>query len=374
MQHGKASEKLTITGFALRVPARLSGAPLPVRKLVLPWGVNSAIDGPVVLDSTSAQAFSAIQKARGWDRVALDYEHNTLPGSPAYKETQEPRDVAAFGVPELVPGEGIYLNALEWTPGGTKAAPNFCDLSPALVFAKGTRTVVGMHSVALTRAGAIDGVRAFSVSLADIPSTQTEDKTMDPSAILRALLGLPDTATPADMLTAAQALGSTLKTLAANSDTLVGMSAQAAELKAGLDTLKGLDIPAVKEKIVAFSAINTAAKEGIEGLALRMKSVEDKVVAFDAGRAAAERQAIIEQAKREGKVLPFSAEALKTVSLDTLREVASKTPVTVPMGQRTVETQAVEAFDAGSRGDPSTASAVAKAFGRKPEDLSKAGL
>jgi hypothetical protein len=124
--------KINVRCFTVRLPARLSGDPLPVRKLVLPWGTSQAIDGPVTLDDSSVRYFSATQQAQGWDRVALDYEHNTVAGTPAHKETTEPREVAAFGVPTLVPGEGLFLESLEWTPGGVKSAANFCDISPAI--------------------------------------------------------------------------------------------------------------------------------------------------------------------------------------------------------------------------------------------------
>lgn len=351
--------KLDVTCFIVRLPARLSGEALPTRKLVLPWGVSQAIDGPVTLDESTVAIFHATQQARGWDRVALDYEHNTVRGTPAFKESREPRDVAAFGVPMLVPGEGLYLDALEWTPGGVKSAANYCDLSPALAFLPGSRTVAGLHSVALARAGAIAGLSAFSVTLPDLTPTPTNPQTPKQGAsmertVLLALLGLADTATDADLLAAAKTLGETLK----QACDITGMSA---------------DVKGLKEKIVTFSATGDAHKTGIEGLAARLKSAEEKIVAFSADRAAQERAGIVDQAKREGKVLPFSAEALQTVPIDTLREVVANTPSTVPLEQRTVN---VEPFSATRAvvGDVGTVTKVAALFGRKPEDLTKAGV
>lgn len=368
VKHGKANEHV-IHAFSLRIPSRLSGDSLPTRKVVVPWGTSQAVDGPVTVDSSSAQAFSAFQRAQGWDRVCLDYEHNTLPGTPAFKESREPRDVAAFGVPELIPGEGIVLNGMEWTPDGVKKASNFCDISPALVFAPGTRIVIGLHSVALTRAGAIEGLSAFSVSLPD--PQPIGDKTME-RAVLIALLGLDSSATDAQIQEAAQKLGAVLKQLG-NGD-ICAFSAQVQQLKTLLDQVKGIDLKTISTQVEAFSAIGKASKDGIEGLAVRLSKAEQMISAFSADALMSARQAIIDQAKRDGKVLPFSAEALKTVALETLREVAANTPATIPMDQRTVEKQQVEPFSAGSRGDAATASAVAAKFGRKPEDLAKAGV
>lgn len=372
---GRASESLKIVCYAVRIPARLAGEGLPVRKLVLPWGANTAIDGPVVLDDSTVRCFAAFQAERGYDRVAFDFEHNTVPGTPAYRESREPREVAAFGVPVLAPGEGLYLDALEWTPDGPKKAVHYCDISPALVFQPGTRKVMGLHSVAFTRAGAIKDLHAFSVPLAAATTHTTGDSQME-RAVLLALLGLEDDASDTDIQEAAKKAGVLLKTLsAADVAAMSAVAAQAKALKDGLEVIGKLDLSGVREKIAAFSVINTAAKEGIEGLATRLDKAEQRIIAFDADRVNTERKALIVQARRDGKVLPFSAEALKTVDLDTLREVAANTPATLPLDQRTAEGLAVESFAAGSRGaDPTVAASVAAAFGRTPDDLRKAGL
>jgi phage I-like protein len=353
---GPAS-KINVHCFSVRIPARLSGDPLPVRKLVLPWGTSQAIDGPVTLDDSSVRVFSATQKARGWDRVALDYEHNTVAGTPAHKETTEPREVAAFGVPTLVPGEGLYLDALEWTPGGIKSVANFCDLSPAICFIPGTRTVQGMHSTALCRAGAIAGLRAFSVDIADEADESTTNQgslTMEHKVLL-ALLGLGDTASDDQMLGAAKNIG----TLLASAGSISAMSAEIKDLQS---------------KIVTFSATGDAHKSGIEEIAKRLEKAEGVIVTFSAERVAQERADVIAQAAREGKVLPFSAEAIKSVDLATLREVAKNTPATVPLEQRTHNVEAFSADNRAAAGDPGITAKVAAMFGRKPEDLTKLGV
>jgi len=356
--------KINVHCFSVRIPARMSGDPLPVRKLVLPWGTSQAIDGPVTLDDSSVRYFSATQQAQGWDRVALDYEHNTLPGTPAHKESKEPRDVAAFGVPTLVPGEGLYLETLEWTPGGVKSVANYCDISPAICFVPGTRTVQGLHSTALCRAGAIAGLRAFSVEIAAttadvrarhaLPKSNQGTHTMERTVLL-ALLGLADSATDDQMMAAAKTLGTTLQGACE-------VSAMSAELKD------------LQTKIVTFSATGDAHKSGIEEIAKRLEKAEGVIVTFSAERAAQERADVIQAAAREGKVLPFSVEALKTVDLATLREVAKNTPATVPLEQRTHNVEAFSADNRTAAGDPGVTAKVAAMFGRKPEDLTKLGV
>ena len=172
-------------------------------------------------------------------------------------------------------------------------------------------------------------------------------------AALLKMFGLPETAADADVLAAANMLGQTLAQMGA-------ITSCSAELKA------------IKAQIETFSATGTGHKDGIEALAKRLQKAEDTIQTFTVDRAAQERAAIIDGAKREGKVLPFSAEALLTTPIETLREVAKNTPATVPMEQRTA---VVETFNAGTRagmGDPGTASAVAAKFGRTVADLTKA--
>jgi hypothetical protein len=105
----------------------LSASDLPTRLKLLEFGVNVTTKGDVVLGDKTLSLFSSNQKTLGFDRVAIDFEHNTVEGTPAYKESKEPRDVAAYGTPELVPGEGLFLGNITWTPIGLEKARNFHD-------------------------------------------------------------------------------------------------------------------------------------------------------------------------------------------------------------------------------------------------------
>jgi phage I-like protein len=134
---------------------------LPKRIKVLSWGTNSTTDGPVYLNDISARVFSTVQKESGRDKdVALDFDHCTVPGSKEYVKGK-PKSIAAYGDPELVNGDGLYLNNLEWTPMGEKNAQNYKDLSPACVVDE-DGVVRGLHSVALTPNGAVYGLKFFS--------------------------------------------------------------------------------------------------------------------------------------------------------------------------------------------------------------------
>lgn len=138
----------------------LKGGALPSRLKLLNWGRNNTVKGPVFVSDASVAAFSANQKALGFERVALDFEHNTVPGSPEYERSQEPRDIAAQFTPRIVPGEGLFAEDITWLTGAD-VARKYEDLSPAIKPDE-QGNVIFMHSTALTRNGAVEGLHFFT--------------------------------------------------------------------------------------------------------------------------------------------------------------------------------------------------------------------
>jgi len=140
---------------------------LPKRIKVLSWGKNTTTDGDVYLTKETLKTFSDYQKKTGRDEdVALDFGHNTVPGSIEYV-AGEPKQIAAYGDPELIEGDGLYLNDLEWTDSGKKNAKNYKDLSPAVKVDR-NGVVIGLHSVALTEAGAVHGLKFYNAKYDNI--------------------------------------------------------------------------------------------------------------------------------------------------------------------------------------------------------------
>ncbi|HEX5222627.1 MAG TPA: phage protease [Verrucomicrobiae bacterium] len=138
---------------------------LPSRLKILGWGKSTSVHGDVTLGELSALVLPQKQRALGFEKVALDFEHNTVPGTAEYNRTSEPRRVAAFGVVKLFPNEGLFLDELEWTPAGQAEARNFTDLSPAVEMDR-DGNVLFVHSAALTRNGAVYGLSFFSATRA----------------------------------------------------------------------------------------------------------------------------------------------------------------------------------------------------------------
>lgn len=198
---------LTLTAFrAAALGVATADCEPPTRLLVHPWGSHDVgRRGKSIVSASTLAGFSASQEAiKVTGHAALDFRHNTVPGTPAYLADKEPRKVAAYGAPEIVDGEGIYLTGLTWTPEGRDAflGGHFKDISPA-VFRDAAGNVVALHSAALCDHGEIDGLTIeaakapanlapfFAALSADTtPPGSQKDSPMKPTPSLIALLAL----------------------------------------------------------------------------------------------------------------------------------------------------------------------------------------
>ena len=303
---------LRTTGTAVSLSA--DAAKLPRRIKVLNWGDNPNCHGrrvnvgPLFVRCLNAETYP-------YRKVALDFEHNTFPGTAAYKESKEPRPVAGFGTIEAVEGDGVYITMSSWTPEGEKMAVNFADVSAGSVTDK-DGNLVAVASVALCRAGAVDGMdfveaplsgdvsSALSGIINNPPAPQSgfgavnkKGKAMDYKALLLKTLGLGEDATD---------------------EAIAAAAAKAAEKK-----------PTQEDQAAALSA---AVKDAV---AEAVKPIEEKVAALSAAAVAHEKQDLIAEAAREGKVVALGADAIGKITVEDLKATIAKTPVTVPLAAKT---------------------------------------
>jgi len=316
----------------------LAATELPTRLKFLRWGENESTKGRVMVGPKTFSAIATAQRKAGHKRVALDFQHNTVKGTPAYEESAEPRPVAAYGTVEAVEGEGLFLADLVWTPEGMKAARNFEDLSPA-VRQDASGEVIFVHSVALVRNGAVHDLQFYSVE-AEIEEQQQQEETRMRNVLVK-LLGLSADATDEQIEAAAGKAGALL----------VALSAE--------------DLSA---KLTVLSAVGDSSKTTLEGLVARLGAMEGEVKTFSAQKARDDRQAIAERAAREGKVIPLSAEQIAAMDLTVLSSLVEKLAVTVPVEQRTVEDTRTFSAGSGERNNPDRLK-IAAAFGMKVEDM-----
>ena len=301
---------LRTTGVTVSLSA--DAAKLPRRIKVLNWGDNPNSHGKRVnVGELFVRCLAA--ETYPYRKVALDFEHNTFPGTAAYKESQEPRPVAGFGTIEAVEGEGVFITMSSWTPDGEKMAANYADVSAGAVTDK-DGNLIAVASVALCRTGSVDGMDfveaplsgSVSSALSGIinqgdghrgPPPQKKGNAMDYKTLLLKALGLGEDATD---------------------EAIQAAFAEKFEKQ-----------PTEEEQ---KAALNAAVKEAV---AEAMKPIEEKVVALSAAAVAHEKADLIAEAAREGKVIALSADAIGKITVDDLKATIEKTPVTVPLNART---------------------------------------
>ncbi len=178
----------------------LASEDLPTEIKLLAWGDNPSLKGNIRVGPKTLATLSAYQARLGFDKVGLDYEHQSVAGHPNFKAS--PREYAAYGTPEVREGDGLYLTALTWTPSGRANAKNYCDLSPVVLRQEGE--VVFLHSVALCPQGAVAGLEFFTPATLDTLSI-TDPMNPDLKKLLCSLFGCDETADEATLLAAGQA-------------------------------------------------------------------------------------------------------------------------------------------------------------------------
>lgn len=338
-------------GMRLTQLAALAGTPLalgadkalPTRLLVVPWGTSQTRLGPVTVNATTLAQFSANQAAAKYDRVAFDFQHGTVKAKPG----DEPIRVAGYGTPEIIEGEGIYLSSIEYTDEGRTVLPqgHYPDISPT-VLRNAAGEVIFLHSVGAVRQGEIDGLTLFGAPApallaalsAEIPEDSGDWRAMT-IGLLNALGADPaldaDTATDSEIATVAETLSAQLKTTPAS-----GKKAPAKTNPTDLDAMSADAITALQTRLDALEASHTTDR----------------------------RAQLVDQATRDGKVIPLSAEDIAKCDLTLLEAMIGKLPVTVPLESRTGAT--LDNFAApGTPGVTAEEKHVASLLGLKPEEL-----
>ncbi len=284
---------------------------LPAKLKLLNWGANPATKGNFVVNETTARLLPLNQRALGFERIALDFEHNTVPGTEEYKRSQEPRPIAAFANPVVIPGDGLYVDALDWRPAGAKNRANYEDLSPT-VGTNDRGEVTFIHSVALCRNGSvhnltIDSATTLAALTAAAPKPQPQVTMSEITlAKLATLIGLSTTATEADV----QARFKELSTPPATREPVITLTAK----------IDGKDVTLTPAEMVT-----------------RVLDLSARLDARDKAALDAERAQILTALSAAGQVPKkadgpaYSADELAGLDVPTLRVLTANTPKTVPL-------------------------------------------
>lgn len=338
-----AGKGQTLQLVGLRAPisnGALAADKLPGRLKILGWGDNPSVKGVVKLSDLSASRLPARQAETGFDRVALDFEHNTVPGSPEYERSQEPRKVAAYGNPRIVPGDGLFLENLEWTPAGKAEALNYADLSPAVEFDE-SGNITFVHSVALTRNGAVEGLSFFTTTMNSKPMDPLKPENIIAVAELAPAVGLAATAPKADVL---GKLKDMFAAIVAFSAALTIKDNKIVPLAALDERVKKIE-DAGNKQIATLSAtldgkVITLSAEDLAKFGGRIEKLEATVTATNSAVTDRERNELLARFSADGKVplnadhKAYTADELRKLDLATLKLLHANTPATVPLHAR----------------------------------------
>jgi phage I-like protein len=254
------------------------------------------------VNETTVTELAAMQSKYGFDEVALDFAHNTAPKTDADGKpvpAAEPQPIAAMGRLSVLSGKGIVFTPTSWTPDGETfyTGRHYKDLSPTV--GKNEKGEVNfIHSVALTRAGQIADLHAYSAAglptLTTLQTTPTMDTTdLDYKALLLQKLGLPETATDEEIV--------------------------------------------AKQSAPDVTPLAVVATPEVAALAARLDEME--------------KTNLIAEATRAGKVINLSAESMKITPLSVVKDLVSQAPVTVPLSATTPAVPGLPALKALSAED-----------------------
>lgn len=266
----------------------LAADTLPRELTFMRYGDNPTDRGVFRVTERTVAAIKAQREAGLKDRVVVDFEHNSLPGSPTYKEP--PRDHAGAGLVACSVDKGLGLEDCQWSPAGRRFAPGYPDISPVVKYDKETMEVVGLESAGLVPNGGVIGLSFFSVLPDESGSTHTQEK-----------------------------------------EAMEELKAQIAQLLEQVTSLV--------ERVKALEGASNPAPEAVEAMSAKVTTLEGKVEQFSTDMktelARRDKDAILTQAAFAGKVVQLTGEAIAALSIEDLRAHVDQLPVTVPLHRRT---------------------------------------
>jgi phage I-like protein len=318
--------------------------------LLIPDGVFRASDGSGRPDGvpawrlTPAAAADVLRRAQSRTaKMVVDYEHQTL------NKTENGQPAPAAGRIDRAslryqPGVGI-LGAIDWTPRAAEmiAAGEYAYLSPVFLWHPETGEVLALHSVALTNDPGLDLPSVAALTALTDFSTEEESHVNETLKNLLAALGLADTTSEADALSAVAALK-------AKAEQVDGLQGQVAALSAQ------------KPDPSKFVAVET------------MQALQNQVAALTAQVTGDKVTQLVESALTAGKLLPPQKDwalDLGKSNLAALNAYLEKTPAIVALNGTQTDGRPPVGADGKLAALTATEAAVAAQLGVSVDDFAK---
>ncbi|HRD86776.1 MAG TPA: phage protease [Accumulibacter sp.] len=169
-----------------------------------------------VMTPEDGQRLVAEASARTSDRV-IDYEHATIKRAQSGEKSPA---AGWFRKLEWRPGSGLWAIGVQWTAQAAKhiAAREYRYLSPVFSYDEASGRVLTLLHASLTNDPGLDGLTdlaALAAELFALPPNRQEQSMPETLKKLLAALGLQDTASEAEALSAVAALKTNVATLSA---------------------------------------------------------------------------------------------------------------------------------------------------------------
>ena len=293
------------------------GEPLPKSLRLLKLGDNPSNKGTFRVDQETLDGLSAFQKSKGREHVCIDLEHSTLPGSPSFIASQEPRPIAARkGQVVITDDQCIALDSIDWVEDAPAKAANYADISPAVIyiankFGEGIHHVLGLHSAGLVRNGAIFDLAFCSADDLTPMEAEADDEPSFDAAAISALVAKGILKAGATMRDLVELF---VRCIEATPAAPAGLSAD------------------------DFAKVETAT-------AAALKPMQEQLAALTAADVHRRKEFMIAMARSEGKVIALTADVVAALSIDQLdAQLKMLKAGTVPLSANT-RTVALSAED-----------------------------
>lgn len=262
---------------------------------------------------TAALAAKLIEKAKlAKNDFLIDYEHQNL--HTAVNGQPVPAAGWFSGANLVWQDDGLYVENVDWTP---KAAAMIADkeyryISPVFSYDKNTGEVTDIFSVAITNDPGLDCIKEITLAAMTkyaAGSTTPTENTMNENILklLRQLLGLPDTATEAEIL---EALTQSVGQLPKDGEGQEAATASLSRLIA-LHQSSTATIATKNQEIVALKTAASAAalKSGQPDLTKyvpieAVQTMQTDLAALTAKVNGGEVSTLIEETIKDGKLVP----------------------------------------------------------------------
>jgi phage I-like protein len=264
---------------------------------LLPAGEFAPRDGRTakwsLSDEQGQRLADQLNAASAKNAFLIDYEHQTL-----YAEKNgQPAPAAGWATKfEWRPGKGLFATDVAWTDRAAEhiKAGEYRYISPVFLTNKATGEILRVINAGLVNQPALPGMQEVAEKfaakfLSDEPGSSSNPTEYSMKAIAL-LLGLPGEATEDQIAAAVHALK--------------------------------IKVDAGQSEVVALKAQVTTADTAVTALQTELNQLKASITA-------AERDALIEQALKDGKLAPAAKDWAKSLSLEALKGfVAVATPVT----------------------------------------------